>query len=65
MTDQPDKLTPEELEALSAEEVPERAVMSLISGPKPIGVVPVPPHPWPVHPTDPVAQPGPIVEGQA
>jgi hypothetical protein len=62
MAEEPRKLTAEELDAMAGDELPERAVMSVINGSKLI--VPIGP---PVHVVspDPIVKPTPIVEGQS
>ncbi|HEX3425006.1 MAG TPA: hypothetical protein VHT30_02675 [Acidimicrobiales bacterium] len=62
MSDEARKMTAEELDALTGDELPERAVMSLINGSKLIVPIGQPVH---IVSPDPIVKPTPIVEGQS
>lgn len=61
MAEEPRKLTAEELDAMAGDELPERAVMSVINGSKLIVPIGAPVH---ILSPNPIVKPTPIVEGQ-
>ncbi|MGH9124131.1 MAG: hypothetical protein ACRDZ8_05305 [Acidimicrobiales bacterium] len=61
MAEEPRKMTAEELDAMAGDELPERAVMSMINGSKLIVPIGTPVH---IVSPDPIVKPTPIVEGQ-